>query len=75
MYAFHRNIVALEDKLSVSCDQIEILQSQVQESVERAQQSERRGKFFTAINYLDNFSMLYERMILQQRLKNKRPLV
>ena len=38
-------IVALESKLSVSCDQIEILQSQVQESVERAQESEQRGNF------------------------------
>ena len=36
-------ILALENKLSVSCDQIEILQSQVQESVERAQNSEQRG--------------------------------
>jgi len=36
-------IKALENKLSVSCDQIEILQSQVHESEERAQKSERRG--------------------------------
>eukprot|EP00112_Aurelia_sp_Birch-Aquarium-sp1_P018738 Seg4519.1 transcript_id=Seg4519.1/GoldUCD/mRNA.D3Y31 product=Shootin-1 protein_id=Seg4519.1/GoldUCD/D3Y31 len=35
---------ALEDKLSVSLDQIELLQSQLQESDNRAQQHERRAK-------------------------------